>query len=345
MTVNIAILGTSSIAASYVSQLRRIDGVSVDWVYSRSLGHAREFSSRWGVPRGTDELDRILEDAAVTAVVILSDPSRHVDLASKALAAGKHMLVEKPLDTDLNKANTFYLKAVGYDRVISVVSQKRFDPVLRAMRVRLQEEAAGVAKTVQLSIMWHRDREYFEKGTGWRKKDSAVFLNQGIHWLDVLNWFFGTPARVEVVSRTSRSFLSCPDQTVALIRYEDGTLVSLCGGTFCDQSYPDQFTIYHTRGRLDYGKLASRDNVSRFAAGFVRRLLVRNRAGADPSFLQVTDFIDSIRENRSPVSTVEAALNALKLALALSHPDDGRANFLPARTEVAGGDQELQRIS
>ncbi len=327
--IRVAIIGTSGIASTYARRFLRINGVVLECIHSRNVQRARDFAAQHGIPRFTDDLDDIVTDERIQAVLIVTEPERHLDIALRMLLAKKHMLIEKPLDVTPQKAEEFASKAQGFEGIISVVSQKRFDPVLQEMKSRLDREAAaGTPKTVQISMMWHRDQEYYQKGTGWREKHSAVFLNQGIHWLDVSNWFFGEPVRIRATSRNTRPFLDCVDQTTALLDYPDNTSVSLCGGTFCDRSYPDRFTIYHSQGYLDYEEMKNarqpkRRLRDRVMSRLLKRKVKQNQNQSEGSLFskQLKDFIAAIRQNRAPVTTLDNALLTLKVAHAVSQAD------------------------
>ncbi|MBD3305801.1 hypothetical protein GF339_05405 [candidate division KSB3 bacterium] len=324
--LTLALIGTSGIAPTYAALLHDLDDVSLAWVHSRSLERAKAFAARSGIPHCTATLATLFSDPQLDGVLIVTEPHRHLDIAFQALAAGKHMLIEKPLDVDLQKAAHFCAAAQDFQGVISVVSQKRFDPVLQAMKAHLSHEAAGLPKTVQLSMLWHRDAAYYAKGTGWRTRHSAVFLNQGIHWLDVLNWLFGVPSRIQVISRKTRNFLECADQTTAILDYPDKTSAAICGGTFCSRSYPDRFTIYSPTHCLDYGEYFLQRYPAPVKTPWYHRLKHPFTPPAPPPgepfpdllALQLQDFLEAIRQNRPPVTTLDAAWHALNVAHALS---------------------------
>ena len=321
MSIGVAVIGTSGIADAHVRHLCAIDGVTLEYVHSRRLDMAREFAERHGISRYTDNLEELLASPDVSGVVVVTEPRRHIDLAYKAMASGKHILIEKPLDTDIAKAQSFCADARDYRKVVSVVSPNRFDHALREMKTHLDRDALGLPKTVLLSVMRNRDEAYFDKGTGWRKQDSAVFFNQGIHWLDVMNWFFGEPEKVVATSRATRPYLSCADQTSALIDYPNDTTVALCGGTFSRVSMSERFTIHHSGGCIDYEDYrAPPSRTGRFDR--LVRILPKRRANPpELMFLQIADFIDSIREGRNPITTAHNALAALKLSLEISRLD------------------------
>jgi predicted dehydrogenase len=311
LTVTVALLGASAIAEKHARNLLVLPKVAVRGVHSRSLGRARDFAARLGIEVATDDLEVLLGDTGIDAVVVASEPDRHVELASRALAAGKHVLLEKPLDCDLGRARAFAAETEAFPGVVSVVSQKRFDPVLLDMKGRL--EGAGPA-LVHLGMMWRRDGAYYRHGSGWRADGSDFFLNHAIHWLDVLNWFFGEPAEVRAFSLAGREGIGSKDRGVGILCYDDGTMASLYGGTFCGKPHVDRFTVFLKGESIDYQDLRA----AGAASGRLGRLFASPPAASDPLAPQVEDFVAAIREKRPPRTTVGDALKALELAKALS---------------------------
>ncbi len=311
MKFSTVIIGTSGIAARHIEALRKA-GAEVKAVFSRSAVRAEEFAVNQNIPLATDDLNLVLQDDEISAAVITTEPSRHTDLAKRVLKAGKHILVEKPLDENLEKAEDFQELAAKSGLCVSVVSQYRFNPLLKEMKARLDEEGAGLAKTIYLGILWHRAQEYYSAGNGWRLTGSDFFLNQGIHWLDVLNWFFGEPEEVYSISRAGRAGVNSSDRSAAVLGYADGSLASVYGGSFADRNLPDQFVIHHENGCLDFQRLLA----SRRAARAWNWPWEEKIHSQEPDLfeLQARDFIDSVVVGRPPETTVEHAVAALKLS-------------------------------
>ena len=321
MTVRVGIIGTSDIAGAHAQRFRCLAGVRLGTVCSRSLERARRFASQHQFAAHTDHPKAIFEDPDIDAVVIATEPERHLDLAIGALAAQKHILIEKPIDKSLDKAERFRSRIERYPRVISVVSQKRFDPILKTMKERL-DEGEGAAKLINLGLMWRRDEAYYHGGGGWRRTDSNFFFNQGIHWLDILNWFFGYPVQVHAFSLAGRPEVASRDRCVGILRYGDGTLASLYGASFGDRSQADRFFIHRKDDVLDYQGLRESMADRGPFSWFHRRMPSVPAEDTDLLSLQSRDFIDAIHRGRPPVTTVANAMAALRLAVALNESSE-----------------------
>ncbi|MBF0379441.1 MAG: Gfo/Idh/MocA family oxidoreductase [Magnetococcales bacterium] len=321
MNIQIAIIGTSGISPYHVKRLHKISGVTCSWVHSRNLARAEQFARDNGIKKGTDSLTDILDDDKVDVLMVFNEPTRHVDIALQGLAAGKHLLLEKPIDVDLQKAEKLGRVAKDSPNIVGVVSQYRFDPLLQQMRNAMLKEAKDLPKTASLMIMKSRNQDYYEGGTGWRLSHSPAFMNQGIHWLDVLNWFFGEPLQVRSSAAITRSFLQCADMGAALIDYPGNVSVVVNGGTFCGKNMDDQFTVIHPHGVLDFQTLKGPKPPKNFRERLGRKLLkvpVWGAPDCDVQQLAMEDFITAVREKRQPVCSLANGLSALRLAHALS---------------------------
>jgi predicted dehydrogenase len=317
MNLRLGVLGTSAIGVAHVRNFCALPGVSVVSVYSRDRQRAANFARICGIKHYTTELDEILENGAINAALITTEPSRHIDLARKCCAADKHVLIEKPVDVDLAKARQFAKELAQTRTTVSVVSQMRFDPALTLLHGRLRTVLGTSPLIAAMSVMCRRDQSYYAHGSGWRAR-SPFFENQGIHWIDVLGWFFGSPSGVQRSSRITRPFLTSPDQSGALVEFDSGAAVSLIGGSFCNQDHVDSFRIFGAAGSWDYRKERSRSlsKVGKLAP-FLERLEGRFFR-KDDLYRQAVDFSDAIRHNRPPTTTLDQAISALALAQEVS---------------------------
>ena len=316
--LRVAVLGASGIASSHIASCRRTPGVDVCAIYSRSLERAERVARVNGISIATDELDGLLSRDDIHAVIVATEPSRHIDLALKVMRHKKHLLIEKPIDVDYSKAVEFARSVGDYDGIVSVVSQYRFDSVLQEMK-HCVSEMEDQPLVVSVDLFKSRSPEYYDHGNGWRQNDSDYFVNQACHWLDVLNWYFGEPVEVHAFSLAGRSGIKCVDRSTAILRYANGSLATIAGGTFVKGYVPR--TNFVVRGQdqvVDYATLARLSLVDRV----LRRLIPARwyQSSQTPSTLdlQIQDFVGAIDSKCQPSTTVDQAVSALKLSLSIS---------------------------
>ncbi len=322
MGIQIAIVGASSIAPSYIRSIGKIDGANVVAVQSRSQQRAATLANRYSIPFATTNLEQLLGRKNIDAVVIASEPSRHIELAYLAIQHEKHVLIEKPLSLDYQVARQFVDTVSDCNSVVSVVSQKRFDPSVLEIKKRIDNELLHPA-IVDLQVFQYRDDEYYFSGNGWRCDDSHFFINQGIHWLDILIWCLGEPQSVKPIQCVGRDEIQCSDRAAAIVRWCNGTVGMIAGGSFTPVQMPVTFVIKHNQGVIRYDpvsgvKVRLTNKLSKmWPSGFSRL------AGNTLFDHQVTDFVRCIRTGNQPTTTVKQALSALRLALAV----DGQLTY------------------
>jgi predicted dehydrogenase len=124
MAFRVGIVGLGMAVAPHAKSLRDL-GVDVAYAFSRSPETRKKFAEHFPFPQ-TDSLDTILKDSSVNAVLILTPPNTHLELVEKFAAAGKHILLEKPLETSLKKSEQL-VKAASKVK-LGIVLQHRFRP-------------------------------------------------------------------------------------------------------------------------------------------------------------------------------------------------------------------------
>ncbi|MBF0271339.1 MAG: Gfo/Idh/MocA family oxidoreductase [Magnetococcales bacterium] len=324
MTAQLAILGISGIAHRYATTIRAMPGVTVVAAWGSSPERTAAFARTHGIPRVAPTVEAVLNDAEVDGVLILTEPARHIGLATQALAFNKPMLIEKPLGVEVAECRQFAARAQGSPVPIGVISPYRFNPILETIKQQLDTLDPASPKLAQLTLLWPRNREYYLQGSGWRGRDGAVLVNQGIHWLDAMNWFFGAPLRIEARSLSSRDFLRCADTSAALIAYPNNATLLVAAGTFVAQKRPDELRIHHATGTFDYAHLVGPPPPQNLREKIARRLLgerIWPPVLPDPMQCQLEDFIQAIQTHRPPKVTLAHGLLALEVALMASGLD------------------------
>src|SRR5690606_14418465 len=145
------------------------------------------FRQRFGVPTVSTEA-ALLDDPAVEVVLVLTPPRTHAEVALRACAAGKHVLLEKPVDVDLPRAAALVEAFERAGRTLAVVLQHRFRESPIRLAALLREEGLGRPISIATSIRWWRSAQYYaEPGRGMLARDGGgVLLTQAIHTVDLL---------------------------------------------------------------------------------------------------------------------------------------------------------------
>ncbi len=205
-----AIVGCGRVAPNHVDAFRALgDGWTVGWACDRDPDVAAGFAAAHGIPRVTPSVDDVLADPDVVSVTIAVDHAQHAALVERALRAGKHVLVEKPLALSTEEAERLLLTARECDRVLSVVSQHRYDPLVTGTAEWLKSGLLGRLLYVRSCLEASREESYYAdsywRGT-WAGEGGSALVNQGYHCLDVTQAICGELTVVAAMGRAGELF-------------------------------------------------------------------------------------------------------------------------------------------
>lgn len=310
--IRFAIIGTPSIANAHIAAIKDCSKIEDHYIYSRDINRSNNFAQQYGlIP--AKSYDEILANKNIHAVFIITEPHRHANLAIKAIKQKKHVLIEKPLDSDLNLAQKVLEESQKALTVTSVVSQNRFDPIYQRMRKKLLDGAIGKPYLTEIQLLWKRTDEYYNFGNGWRGQYGNVLINQAIHYIDLAIWLFGPPINIHSFTRKIRETISCYDTGLVTMEFSNKMFLNLSCCTACYQSEPTRFTIFGTKGKLDYEeeKQSSKNYLQHLFSSFGKKRKSTNQ----PSLFhhQIYDFLDAINSGRAPEVKVEEAYEVLKV--------------------------------
>ena len=168
-------------------------------------------------------------------VVILATPSGlHIQQALEVLDAGKHVVIEKPLDVSMDRSSDILAAAKAAEAkglVASVISQHRFDPASIVVDEARRKGRFGRLTSAIASVSWWRSQDYYDSGAWrgtWAMDGGGAVMNQGVHTVDLLLWFLGRP--VEISAKTAllaHEDVEVEDTAVATLSFESGALAVL----------------------------------------------------------------------------------------------------------------------
>jgi predicted dehydrogenase len=309
MAFRVGIVGLGMAVAPHAKSLRDL-GVDVAYAFSRSPERRKKFAENFPFPQ-TDSLDTILKDSSVNAVLILTPPNTHLELVEKFAAAGKHILLEKPLETSLKKSEQL-VKAASKVK-LGIVLQHRFRP--GAVKLREMLPSLGQLVSASAAIPNWRPQSYYDMpGRGTRARDGGgVLLTQGIHTLDLFLSLAGDPVEVKsFVTTTPVHKMETEDLVAAAVKFRNGAIGTVHATTTAYPGFPERIELIGTKGTaLLEGpslkvELADGQKFEVKAEG--------GGTGADPMAFPhdwhralIVDFLDAIEQDRQPrVSGAEA---------------------------------------
>jgi predicted dehydrogenase len=286
--------------------------VQVAYAFSPSVERRRKFAERFPFPQ-CDRLETILDDTAVDAVLVLTPPNTHLDVVERCAAAGKHVLLEKPLEVSTAKAEQLVNKTSLVK--LGVVLQHRFRPAAEKLREQLNDLGKLVSASAAIPN-WRPQSYYDQPGRGTRWRDGGgVLLTQAIHTLDLFLSFVGEPLEVKsFVTTTPIHRMETEDLAVAAVRFKSGAIGTVYATTSAYPGFPERIELIGTRGTAQLEGTSLKVQIQDQSAFSFSSESGAGGTGADPMAFPhdwhrgvLTDFLDSIEQNRDPrVSGAEA---------------------------------------
>jgi predicted dehydrogenase len=336
-SLGVGIVGLGLAVKPHALALRDLSGkVRVAGGFSPSTERRRQFHSTWGFPV-VESLEALLADREVDALLILTPPLTHADLALKAARAGKHVLLEKPVDVTLPRARAVVEGVREAGVQLGVVFQFRFRPGARVLRERMAEAALGDLLSVSASIRWWRAPEYFaQPGRGMKARDGGgVLLTQAIHQLDLLLDLVGPAARVSAACRTSPlRAIDTEDIACATVEFANGAVGVIDATTTAYPGYTERIELAGTRGTA----VLEGERLTLHCTGRPAEVIdgsLSGGGGADPMAFShephrrlIEDFVNAVRAGREPavsgggVLRVHALIDAMLESSAAGRPVD-----------------------
>ncbi|MDF2811957.1 MAG: Gfo/Idh/MocA family oxidoreductase, partial [Microvirga sp.] len=249
--IGVAVVGLGPASQPHSRSLVDLsDRVDVRWAVSRSTERVMAYAEQFAFPTTTD-MEAAIHDPTVDAVIILTPPSSHLEVAQICLAAGKHVLVEKPLELTLERAERLVNLANTSGLRFGVVLQHRFRPASLRLKQALDAGELGKVQAGFLAVPWWRPQSYYdEPGRGTIMRDGGgVLLTQAIHSLDLFRSLVGVSKVVKAEVRTTDLHrMETEDLVTALLELGNGAAGTLMATTAAYPGYPERIEIIGTKG-------------------------------------------------------------------------------------------------
>jgi predicted dehydrogenase len=323
----IAIIGLGMAVTPHAKSLIDLkERVEVAHAFSPSEARRKSFGEKFPFPLA-ENLDAILADRSIDCVEILTPPNTHLDLVRKCAAAGKHILLEKPLEITTERSAALVEAAANAGVTLGVMLQHRFRPAaLKLLEMLRAGELGRIVNCSTVIRLWRPQSYYDVEGRGTKARDGGgVLITQGIHTLDLMLSLAGPVAEVRGYSTTSSLHrMETEDMVVAAVKFENGALGTIDATTAAYPGFPERIEII---GEKATASLVGSDLVVAHHDGRVTELKTEYGAGgtgADPMAFPndwhravIADFLDAIDQKREPMISGREALKVHRLIDAL----------------------------
>jgi predicted dehydrogenase len=273
-----------------------------------------------------DSLDDILADGSVDLVLVLTPPHTHLELVRRCAAAGKHVLLEKPIAGTLEDARAVVATMEVAQRRLAIMLQHRFRPASRQLADLMRAGELGALISGSAAVRWWRPPEYFaQAGRGMKARDGGgVLLTQAIHTLDLFQSLAGAIAEVSAFATTSPlRRIDTEDLVGAAVRFLNGAIGTIDATTVAYPGFAERIELACERGTA----VLAAETLDLFHQDG-RHVRTEGgpslSGGADPMAFSheahkalIIDFLDALDQNREPVVSGREALRVQVLIEAL----------------------------
>ena len=250
--INVGFIGTGGIGAFHATGMaaapERFRMLAASDAHAPGLA---QFSDRFAIPRRHADYRKILEDPAIDAVVVLLPHHLHAEACVQAFAAGKHVLVEKPIARTLPEAERIIAAGRQARRTLMVGFNQRYDGRHRAIKRLIDANAIGEVFTARIDHFQH----FHPPQQSWWRSLEAVgggcVIGSGIHRLDLLRWYFGEASEVFAQLSWDPSRLEGEVACAATIRFHQGASVDfLCNWGVHRAPHGESLMVFGRSGSL-----------------------------------------------------------------------------------------------
>ncbi len=254
-TIGFAIVGCGMIARFHARALAEVPGAKVTALVSRSAESARQLAAETGLacPCHSDLIEA-LGQPDVDAVLITTPSGAHLEPAIVAARAGKHVMVEKPLEITSGRCDQIIAACDYYGVRLGVIFPSRFADANRTLKAAVEAGRFGRLTLGETTCKWWRSQAYYDEG-GWKGTRAldggGALMNQAVHNVDLLQWMMGRVSRVAAFTTTlAHERIEVEDTAVACLHFTNGALGVIEATTSVWPGLPKTIAIHGDRGTV-----------------------------------------------------------------------------------------------
>ena len=325
--IGFGLVGYGLIGKVHAEVIQSITGARLLAVCGRDRNRTGEFAARFETTGYTD-YDDFLKHPGMEIVSICSPNGSHAELGIKAARVGKHVLVEKPIEINLARADRLIEACESAGVKLGVIFQSRFLPSARKIKNSIDQGRLGRLMLGDAYVKWYRVPEYYAPGSwhGTLSLDGGgALINQAIHTVDLLRWMMGPVEKVFAIKAALRyPQIEGEDTLVASLRFKNGALGVIEAATSAKPGFMRRLEISGERGTviLDGDKIScwtidgeteEADTGEQITDGSSNPAAISNEGHRR----QIEDMIKAVSENRAPLIDGREGRKSLELVSAL----------------------------
>ncbi len=335
MTIGFGIVGCGMIAGFHARALAEMNNAKLVACTSRSPDAAIQFAKQHNC-LSFATLDDMLKSKSVDAVCICTPSGAHLEPALSAAKAGKHLVIEKPLEITPERCDQIIDACAANNVLLTTIFQSRFHPAAQKLKQAVELGRFGQLSLGSAYVKWCRTQEYYDSGAWrgtWHLDGGGALMNQAIHNIDLLQWIMGPVAEVSAFAATlSHQRIEVEDTLVAILKFQNGALGTIEATTAAHPGWLKRLEICGANGSaileddsLTWWKFAERLSTDdEMPAGNGTKHEANSGGATNPAAIgyighrkQLADFVEAIKTGRAPVVDGPEAKKSVTLIAAI----------------------------
>jgi UDP-N-acetyl-2-amino-2-deoxyglucuronate dehydrogenase len=250
-----AIVGCGMIARFHARALAEVPGTRVTALVSRQADSARKMADELGLQcEPSTDLAAVLKRPDVQIVIVTTPSGAHLEPALAAAQAGKHVVVEKPLEITVERCDRLIAACEQNGVKLCTIFPSRFGDANQALKAAVDAGRFGRLTLGETTCKWWRSQAYYDEG-GWKGTlaldGGGALMNQAIHNVDLLLWMMGPVTHISGLTATlAHERIEVEDTAVACLRFASGALGVIQATTSVHPGYPKTIAIHGDQGSV-----------------------------------------------------------------------------------------------
>lgn len=351
MAFGFGIVGCGMIANFHAKAVGDIKGANVVACFDNFPKSAARFAEAQNCTP-YDSLKDMLADPKVDIVTICTPSGAHMEPAVAAAKAGKHVVIEKPLEITLKRCDKI-IEACEKNKVVcSAIFPSRFHESSKIMKKAVEKKKFGTLAMADAYVKWFRTQAYYDSGAWrgtWELDGGGALMNQAIHSVDLLAWLMGDVESITAHTATlAHKRIAVEDVAVATLKFANGALGTLEASTAAYPGYLKKIELYGSKGSAvleeedikvwDFEKPTAADEK------LLKSMEGKTKTGggaADPTAIghhghteQFKDVIKAIKGGKKPAIDGHEGRRSVEIILAVyKAAETGKAIQLPLKSD------------
>lgn len=248
----VGLVGTGRYAVKHAAALKQLRNVSLIGVVGSSAEKSASFAKRFGIKAYAD-YESMLRDNEIDIIDLVVPNKQQEIYTLLAAQAKKHILIAKPMATNVNAAKEMIEVCRQNNVLLSVIFPRRSEKIINKVKLMLDRRELGDIFLVNAAIRWQRDKDYFKKFK-WRgdlsQAGGGVMIDQAIHMVDLVQWLVGEIDTVSAKSSCSNPGVEVENNCVSALHFKNGAIGALSASTAVKKKIPDMIEIHGTEGSI-----------------------------------------------------------------------------------------------